>query len=222
MHSKNKYSLYFLVTKTLFCFVIALQQTTLFSQKIDSDKIIVVEALSNYLKEDVKVQLAKEGEITEEHLALYLRQKFSERFFYDWQTVDERLSQYREVYGNQDGHKNRALDHMNKYQDSTPWLLPFNYRNGKAVNAYALRHLARQHKMVDIAFLYFDDGKDSKYISYFEKQMRSLNHALSVDAYEKIKDGNGVYEVFRSGYRILNWLEIHNLFLGEKEYSDKD
>jgi hypothetical protein len=76
--------------------------------------------------------------------------------------------------------------------------------------------------MVDIAFLYFNDNKDPKYIQYFERQMRSLNAALHKGQYEKIEDGNGVYEAFRSGYRILNWLWIHNMFLNEAEYSDKD
>jgi len=34
--------------------------------------------------------------------------------------------------------------------------------------------------------------------------------------------GNGVYEVFRSGYRILNWLQIHNMFIAENKYDDKE
>ena len=112
--------------------------------------------------------------------------------------------------------------HLGKYPDSTQWILPFDYLNGEPVNAYALRHLARQHKMVDIAFYYFNGNKDPKYIQYFENQMQSLNVALHANEYEKIEDGNGVYEAFRSGYRVLNWLWIHNLFLNETEYSDKD
>lgn len=222
MHLKKRQKSTFFFLQMLLCLSIGSHQTTVCAQVIPSDKIIAIEALSDYLKDDIKTELAKEGGITKEGLALYLREKFSERFFYDWQTIDERLTQYNEVYGNQNTHKNRALDHMGKYEDSTQWLLPFNYRNGKEVNAYALRHLARQHKMVDIAYQYFNDGKKPKYITYFEKQVHSLNHALSIGAYEKIEDGNGVYEVFRSGYRILNWLGIHNLFLGEQEYSDND
>ncbi len=111
---------------------------------------------------------------------------------------------------------------MGKYPGETQWKLPFNYSNGEAVNAYALRHLARQHKMVDIALYYFDQGKNPKYIQYFKAQMQSLNAALHADAYEKIEDGNGVYEAFRAGYRVLNWLWIHSLFLNESEYSDAD
>ena len=111
---------------------------------------------------------------------------------------------------------------MGKYADSTQWKLPFKYLNGEPVNAYALRHLARQHKMVDIAFYYFNTDKNPKYIQYFENQMRSLNAALAAGAYEKIEDGNGVYESFRAGYRVLNWLWIHNMFLNEGAYSDED
>ncbi|TRX48077.1 heparinase [Fulvivirga sp. M361] len=197
-------------------------QTTASAQDVPADEIIRIEKLADYLKDDVKHQVAERGKVSAEALASYFREKFSERFFYDYQTFDHRFATYNETYGNQDNHRKRALDHMGKYADSTQWVLPFNYLNGNEVNAYALRHLARQHKMVDIAFLYFNDKKDPKYIRYFENQLRSLNHAFRKGQYEKIEDGNGVYEAFRSGYRILNWLWIHNMFLNEPEYSDKD
>lgn len=189
------------------------------AQTIPANSIIPIENLTDYLDKSVLNDL---GETESSLLAKYLRERFSERFFYDYQTFDDRLSHYNKVYKNQGGHKKRALDHLGKYADSTQWILPFNYLNGEPVNAYALRHLARQHKMVDIAFHYFNEGKDPKYIQYFEQQMRSLNAALHAQAYERIEDGNGVYEAFRSGYRILNWLWIHNMFLNEREYSDED
>ena len=87
---------------------------------------------------------------------------------------DDTGKSYNTIYHNQAAHKSRAIDHLNKYPDSTQWVLPFNYQNGEAVNAYALRHLARQHKMVDIALLYFNEQKDPTYIQYFENQMQSL------------------------------------------------
>jgi len=178
--------------------------------------------LSGLLKEELKEQFSNENAISESKLAEYFRQQFSERFFYDYRTVSDRLSYYNDLYENSEDHQIRALDHLGKYPDSTQWILPFDYSNGAPVNAYALRHLARQHKMVDIAFYYFNGNKDPKYIQYFENQMQSLNAALHANEYEKIEDGNGVYEAFRSGYRVLNWLWIHNLFLNEPEYSDKD
>ncbi len=203
-------------------FFILLFQNIAFTQVIPDDKVIPLEKLSDYLTDDVKKQLAENGTITTEVLAQYFRQKFAARFFYDYQTFEQRLGDYNKIYGNASKHKSRALDHMGKYADSTQWVLPFNYLNGKAVNAYALRHLARQHKMVDIAFHYFNDQRDPKYIDYFTNQMRSLNSALVQGQYEKIEDGNGVYEVFRAGYRVMTWLWIHNMFLNEQAYSDQD
>ena len=190
------------------------------AQVIPSNRILEIEELSNYLKPETKVAL--KGDFSTTNLAKYFKVKFSVRFFYDHQTVDDRIAMYNEVYGNQTDHEKRAMDHMGKYADSTQWVLPFNYLNGEAVNAYALRHLARQHKMVDIALHYFNDGKDPKYITYFTNQQRSLKAAFEQEKYEKIEDGNGVYEVFRSGYRMLNWLWIHNLFLNEEAYSDNN
>ena len=195
----------------------------LMAQKIPTHQAISHEELSSFLKEDIQSQLQKDGVVQEIVLAEYLRSKFSERYFYDWNNVEKRFENYRELYkSKQLVHTSRAQDHLSKYSDSTQWVLPFNYLNGKPVNDYALRHLARQHKMVDIAFLYFLENKNPKYIRYFTRQMMSLKVGLEKKQYEKIEDGNGVYEVFRSGYRVLNWLQIHNLFLGEAAYSDKD
>lgn len=205
----------------LFIIIVSISSWT-FSQSIPANRVVKNEELAALLKDQVYEQIRSESEITDGDLAGYFREKFSERFFYDHQTFDERLTHYNALYTNERDHRLGALDHLTKYADSTQWILPFNYLNGEPVNAYALRHLARQHKMVDIAFLYFMEDKNPKYIQYFENQMQSLNAALHKDAYEKIEDGNGVYEVFRSGYRILNWLWIHNMFLNEPEYSDKD
>jgi len=192
------------------------------AQDIPIHKVIPIDDLSEFLKDDVKKEIASGDEISEAALAKYFREKFSERFFYDWQTVDDRFALYNKTYDNQSSHASRAKDHMDKYSDSTKWVLPFNYLNGTEVNAYALRHLSRQHKMLDIAFQYFYTNKDPNYINYFTSQMRSLNKALALGAYEKIEDGNGVYENYRLSYRSLNWLSIHNMFLGEAAYSDRD
>ncbi|TMU56090.1 heparinase II/III family protein [Flagellimonas algicola] len=192
------------------------------AQQIPSNNVLKTEGLQAFLKREVKDQISPNGALSEAQLAAYFREKFSERFFYNYKTFKQRLPHYNKLYQNQENHKQRAFDHLGKYPDSTQWVLPFNYLNGQKVNAYALRHLARQHKMVDIILLYFNEGRNPKYIRYFENQMESLNAALQSGAYEKIEDGNGVYEVFRSGYRILNWLWIHNMILNEPEYSDQD
>lgn len=192
-----------------------------FSQNIPSDAVVPVEELSKYLKADVKAQFG--ANISASALAEYFRNKFSERYFYNWQNFDGRFKIYKSVYSSSEKeHIERAIDHLSKYPAKTKWQLPFNYQFGKPVDAYALRHLARQHKMVDIALYYHYDDKNETYLNYFKNQLQSLNTAFQNGDYEKIEDGNGVYEAFRSGYRILNWLQIHNMFLGESAYSDRD
>ena len=190
-----------------------------FGQNIPSTSVIPIDELTNYINASALAEIDKKDQAG---LAAYFRQKFSDRFFYDYKKFEERLPHYNALYQNQAKHKKRALDHLGKYNGSTQWKLPFDYLNGAPVNAYALRHLARQHKMVDIALNYFNGERDSGYIRYFENQIRSLNAALHANNYEKIEDGNGVYEAFRSGYRVLNWLWIHNMFLNEAEYGDED
>jgi hypothetical protein len=193
------------------------------AQTISPTEVIKIDKLSEFLNDDVKKQLTKNGSISQADLAQYLRDKFSERYFYDWKTFQSRFNDYNSLYsGRQKSHGGNAEDHMAKFADSTKWKLPFDYLNGKPVNAYAIRHLARQHKMVDIAFTFFYERQDPKYIKYFCTQMRSLNVALAQNAYETIDDGNGVYEAFSSGFRALNWILVHNLFLGQAAYTDAD
>ncbi|MBU2949947.1 heparinase II/III family protein [Tamlana agarivorans] len=204
-----------------FVLVFGLMQN-LFSQNIPADKVIANENLSEYLTKEVHKELGVNS-ISEAQLAAYFRDKFSERYFFNWKNFDCRFEAYQNLYPEAKAlHTARALDHMAKFSDATQWVLPFNYQYGTPVNAYALRHLARQHKMVDIAYYYFYQNKDIKYLNYFKNQLQSLNSALLAGEYEKIKDGNGVYEAFRSGYRVLNWLQIHNMFLGEEGYTDTD
>lgn len=193
------------------------------AQSIDANRVLPVSELVNYLKPEVKATLARKGPITEAALANYFREKFAERYYTNWNNFDARFENYNAIYPDvEEKHTVNAKDHLAKYAGTTPWKLPFNYLDGTPVNAYAIRHLARQHKMVDIAFYYYYQDKDPKYIHYFTSQLKSLNGALASGNFESIADGNGVYEVFRSGYRILNWLEIHNMFLGQKAYTDTD
>ena len=204
-------------------FFFVLFTISVYGQKIPSKKVLKIHELSSYLNVDVKNQLLEKGDISAENLASYFREKFSERYFYNYKTVDTRIGAYSKLYPKAaENHAVKGLDHLNKFSSNPKWKLPFNYKNGDPVNAYALRHLARQHKMVDIAFYYFNEGRNPKYINYFTRQMESLNTALHQNKFEIIEDGNGVYEAFRSGYRVLNWLQIHNLFLGEKAYSNED
>lgn len=189
---------------------------------IPINRVLTTNQLSDYLNDETKKELSSNYKISETILAGYFRQKFAERFFYDWNTFPSRFENYNLIYENSQAHKSRADDHLQKFAAKTSWVLPLNYLNGEKVNAYAIRHLARQHKMVDIAFEYFYENKNPRYFQYFIDQRNSLNEALLDGKYEKMDDGNGTYESFRCGYRVLNWLMIHNMFLSEKAYSNHD
>jgi hypothetical protein len=187
------------------------------AQSIPYDRVLSNRELVEYLKPDIKKSIANET-----MLAQYFRNQFAKRYFYDWHENHERFVIYNFTYKNRNNHQENADAHMNLFADSTSWVLPFKGQNGSDINAYALRHLARQHKMVDVAMMYYFEEKDPKYIHYFTSQMRSLNAALAAGKYEKMEDGNGTYEAFRSGFRVHNWLQIHAMFLGEEAYTSED
>lgn len=211
------------IKNTIFLIILFLMSQEHLAQSIPSDRVISNSELSTYLTNSIQSELQVNGEISEKQLAEYFRTKFSERYFYDWKEFNSRFTTYNAQFPNRHStHKERAEDHMSKFPAHAQWKLPFDYQNGEPVNAYALRHLARQHKMIDVAFQYYYEDQNPKYINYFTEQQQSLNEALINNQFEIIEDGNGVYEVFRSGYRILNWLQIHNMFLGEDTYSDED
>ena len=70
-------------------------------QEIPSNRVLSNGDLSRFLKEEVKASLVEKGEISNTKLAEYFRQKFAERFFYDYQSLDERLALYNRLYNNQ-------------------------------------------------------------------------------------------------------------------------
>jgi len=189
---------------------------------IPENKVISVDSLQYYLKADVKNALEKNGKISQAELAEYFRKKFSERYYYNWQYFPKRFSEYVQLYHQKGSIEKNAAEFMGKFPASAHWILPFNYLNGGKVDVYHFRHFVRQHKMLDVAFEYFLDNDNPKYINYFVKQMESLNTALETGKYERIKNGNGVYEDFRSGKRIFYWLTVHNMFLGQKAYTNQD
>ena len=202
-------------------FILFSQKNT--SQNIPSDTILSTKDLDSYLTNKVQEEFKNKDIVSEADLAKYFRTKFKERYFYNWETNEKRFENYTALYpDSKANHTARALDHLAKFPAKAQWKLPFNYQNGEPVNAYALRHLARQHKMLDIGYYYFYQDKDEQYLDYFTEQLASLNTAFTNNAYESIDDGNGVYEAFRSGYRIINWLQLHNLFLGQSGYSDEE
>ena len=155
-------------------------------------------------------------------LANYFKEKAKERFFFNWNNLPSRLDEYLRLYPSaSSSHGKSALDHTSSYHADTPWKLPFENAKGETMNAYAVRHLYRQHKAGDLAFSYYLSDQ-SHYLTYFTAHIRSLNKAFSEGKIEFISDGNGGYESFRAGNRVENWLLAHHLFLASPDYKEED
>lgn len=151
----------------------------------------------------------------------YLKEKFSERYYFSWKNFRERFSEYSKKYPNErSSHIRRADEHSSLFPASAEWELPSKNLHGENVTAYELRHLARQHKSINAAFAYYYENEKSGRVRYFVDQVRSLNDAFTNKRYDD--KGNAVYEVFHAGYRVQNWLFVHALYLSSEEYLPND
>ena len=156
-------------------------------------------------------------------LAAWFRDRYAERYFFDWTTVDARFADYRARFPSREAqHRAMAQIHSGLYPARARWKLPYRNLQGDEVSAYELRHLARQHKVLDMAYVHHYEGGDPEFVRYFTEQMRSLNEAFAAREFEDDAGGHGVYESFRAGYRVINWLRIHALFLGSPDYRWQD
>lgn len=154
-----------------------------------------------------------------EELTYYFKERFSERYFFDWNNFETRFADYNNMYSKRkEFHTKEALKHLDLYPATTPWKIGFLNLKGETVTSYPYRHLTRQHKAENIALLYHYTG-DKKYLDYIPEQARSLNKAFNNNQYETIDDGNGAYEVYRAGNRVYNWLQVHQILLASEEYS---
>ncbi|MDA3816461.1 MAG: heparinase II/III family protein [Prolixibacteraceae bacterium] len=165
-----------------------------------------------------KYNSGKQSEALEE-LALYFKERFSERYFFDWKNFENRFNEYNDLYSEREvHHTNEAYKHLDLYPATTQWKIGFQNLKGETVTSYPYRHLTRQHKAGSIALLYHYTG-EKKYLDYIPEQAKSLNNAFNNNQYEIIEDGNGAYEVYRAGNRVYNWLQVHQILLASEEYS---
>ena len=110
------------------------------SQAIPSDRFLDINELQYVQKDGVRDEFKNDIKITSKNLAAYFRKAFSERYFYDYHNFHDRLKHYNQIFENQENHKSRALDHLAKHNDSTQWILPFNYLNGEIRTFCALSY----------------------------------------------------------------------------------
>ncbi len=191
--------------------------------EIPSDRILDAHELALLIKDGALPKKSRNARHNQKQLASYLRDLFNRRYFFNATDFETRFKQYNELFPAQkEIHYARTKAHMDLHPAKTPWKMPFKTLKTEPVTAYQFRHLSRQHKMLDIAFTHFYKQSDNSHILYFVDQVQSLNSAFISGDYEKVEDGNGTYEKFRAGYRVLNWLLVHNALMYETAYSDYD
>lgn len=156
-------------------------------------------------------------------LAKHFKKVYGKRYYFHWEDVDERFSRYKNDFKKiMTRHIQKKDIHLSLYPADTQWKRPFTNLQGNQVSAYELRHLARQHKVLDMAYVHLAENRNPAYVTYFTTQMRSLNKAFTNQAYADTKSGNGVFESYRAGTRVINWLEIHAFYLGSTDYTWRD
>ena len=172
---------------------------------------------------DIKTRFDNDPDAALQALAAHLREAFAGRYYFDWRKAEQRFADYRERFPEREAtHRRLAALHASLYPARARWKLPYLNLQGESVSAYELRHLARQHKVLDMAYVHHYENRDPAQVDYFTEQMRSLNAAFEAGEFEDDAGGNGVYESFRAGYRVLNWLQVHALLLGSGDYDWRD
>ena len=165
------------------------------------------------------VDLFKRGKVDSAKIVLtgYYKATSAVRYYFNWENFEDRFRDYQTIYPEaRKEHYNLAKYQMKHYGAETRWQLPFQDLTGEDVTAYQLRHLARQQKSADIALVYYYEHEDMQYLDYFQHQVNDLNRAF--DAREYDDAGNGIYESFRAGKRIHNWLFAHHAYLASEAY----
>ena len=209
----------------LIIIIVLFQLNTILLGESSTDKVVTDSSFVENLKSindkviDIKAEYFngnKEKALIE--LADYFSLSMSKRYFFSWKNFNNRLKYYSEIYSsNIENHIKNANVHMNLFNADTKWNLPMISKSGKQISAYELRHLARQHKSLDIMFTYYNSDQAEEYINYLTTQLNSLAEHYYTGDYEK--KGNAIFEVFRAGYRMFNWLFLYNSLLASPDFT---
>ena len=86
---------------SLFIVVLILGLSNIWGQKLPDLRVLTPEELPHFLTKKTREQLAIDGKISSTQLAVYFRDKFSERFYYDHKTFGHRFENYKSLYERQ-------------------------------------------------------------------------------------------------------------------------
>lgn len=151
-------------------------------------------------------------------LTAYFKAASRKRYYFDWQSFPELFQEYQSLYPHAyNQHRAQADYQMRHFGPETQWQLPAIDLTGKPVSAYELRHLARQYRAVDMALIFHYHSQELSYLNYFVRQVADLNRAFMAGQYDNA--GNAIYESFRGGLRVQNWLLAHHIYLVSPQYT---
>lgn len=195
-----------------------------FNDSISAKRIPDDMTIFNNLQDDEPAlrsikMLYQSGEIDSARLKLcdYFKNRAAERYYFDWRAFPQRFAEYNRLYPKAyEQHQAQARYQMQHFPPETHWRLPFQDLTGKAVTAYELRHLARQYRAVDLALMFYYQQEAPAYLDYFLRQVADLNRAFVAGDYDDA--GNAIYESFRGGLRVQNWLFCHHAYLASSLY----
>ena len=147
-----------------------------------------------------------------------IKERSKDRYYFDWSNFPDLLKNYDKIYPGifVNRHTRLADVQVSLYSPETSWDLPFRNLKGRDVTPYELRHLARQQKSIDMTLLYFQDDK-KEYLDYWTRQVADLMVAYEKGEYENA--GNSVFEYYRAGRRIHNWMFNQHAYYATPEYS---
>ncbi|NOG47950.1 MAG: heparinase [Calditrichaeota bacterium] len=181
--------------------------------EIPHDRLLEKNEIIKYILPDLQKSIS-----THDDLISYLKDQFKKRYYFNWSNFENNFASYQKTYPNQETkHQRIANYHTERYPADTQWILPYVNLLNKEVTAYELRHIARQQKSLDMTLIHYYKNRNSSNLRYFIEQVSSLNNAFLEGKYDQA--GNGVYESFRAGKRIHNWLFCHAAYFSDPEYS---
>jgi len=187
--------------------------------KIVSDSILI-RGLNSTNGKVIEIQekfFANKKEEALKELALYFADKMSERYFFDWKNFYQRLDKFKKGNDNFTKYYKRAAYQMNLFSANPKWELPSLGKDGSKITPYKLRHLARQHEALDIVLVYYLENESVEYKDYLIGQVNSLADNFVTGSYDK--KGNAIFESFRAGYRVFNWLYVYNFLLASDKFT---
>ncbi len=217
------------MSKNLFFFIITIIPILAFGQidVVPYDHVLTESELIDLLDVNYSPKLktiqstyhSGAKEVALEKLANYFKERFSERYFFDWKNFESRFEEYNRLYPEmKENHQKTALSHLERYSVDTKWKMPFKTLLGEDVNPSLVRRLIQQKQTDDIALLYFYT-KNKEYKNFLPEHAKSLNKAFDQGLVETIEDGNGAYEAFRGANRMFNWVFAHQCLLASDEYT---